>query len=173
MVEQGKVDAGEVDAFLLQNVERASEYLADEESLDEEDVKDDPTWSRQPRTPDLPPGPIVELGFLASSLEGYRATRIIAATATPQGGVKMDLLMEATEGGGVSRCTVNLRPEAAFTRGGRSPARTGNTPRPRRTSASTSSGFELPQILAVALPVGAFLVVFGILIAILALRILS
>ncbi len=176
MVEQGVVDPGEVDAFLLQNVERASEYLGDEEAPSEdEDVKDEPTWNRNPRVPDLPPGPIVELGFLPSSLEGFKATRIVAATPTPKGGVKMDLLMEATEGGGVSRCTVNLRPESAYTRGGKTPVRTGSHARPRRSNASNASGggYELPQILAVAIPAGFLLMTFGVVVAVVVLRLLT
>lgn len=108
----GEVETEDVDAFLLQNVERAAEYLKD---------KDEPNKPRRARparprvtgVPDLPPGPTVDLPFLPATMKGYRAMRIIESVITPTGGVKLDLLLEPTQGGGgATRCTLQLKPES-------------------------------------------------------------
>jgi signal recognition particle receptor subunit beta len=107
----GQVATEDVDAFLLQNVERAEKYLQ---------VNDGPSKPRRaqlarPRVtgvPDLPPGPSLDLPFLPATLQGYRAMRIIESSITPTGGVKIELLLEPTTGGaGATRCTLKLKPE--------------------------------------------------------------
>lgn len=107
----GEVETEDVDAFLLQNVERAEKYLADKEEP-QRPRRARPARPKVTGVPDLPPGPSVDLPFLPPTMNGFRAMRIIESTITPTGGVKLELLLEPTTGGGgAARCTLQLKPE--------------------------------------------------------------
>ncbi len=108
----GEVAGEDVDAFLLQNVERAEQYLADNKESPDKARRARPARPRVTGVPDLPPGPTVDIPFLPMAMNDYRAMRIIESSITPKGGVKLDLLLEATTGhGSATRCTLRLKPE--------------------------------------------------------------
>jgi len=107
----GQVETEDVDAFLLQNVERVEKYLADQDEP-QKPRRARPARPRVTGVPDLPPGPTVDLPFLPQTMLGFRAMRIIESSITATGGVKLDLLLEPTQGGGgAARCTLQLKPE--------------------------------------------------------------
>ena len=137
VMQRFEIDTSEVDAFLLANVERPEgQNLApgrpEVEVTDiPETPPDAPESERRQTVPapdvavmpeDLPDGPSVELGFLPGSLGGYTVSQVLSADLAESGGVTLELFLESPDGG-MSRCTLDLKPESRYLRAPRTPPR--------------------------------------------------
>ena len=171
VMQRFEIDTSEVDEFLLANVERPEpqNLAAQAAPAEVTDIPPpapttiEPERSMTAPAPDIavmpedmPSGPSVELGFLPGSLGGYTVSRILSADLAESGGVELELFLESPDGG-MSRCSVDLKPESRYLRAPRTPPRrapvesTQDEPSAYVTLALAVSFFALGVSLALAL----------------------